>query len=379
MDLLITLLNIAVFQGVVLGVIILKSPLFKSKANNYLAYAIFTFSISLVNYIFDDLGIYNSFPFLRFVDTIDPGTLFPVFIFLYIIHQVDHPIRKSIKQIWLYLPYLYVLFLEVLDADIISNTLPIAVEYRSLMDILGLLIYLLFIPGILMYSYSCIQFSTNHQEKKWLTHLWLLTFVLFGSWLGTLLLGIFLDIDSRIPIMEILTGVVAFLMHWISYFGIYKFRLAKDQEEIKLLLIKQKNEGDNKPIVDLKQTEAEEIKKADAFTKESIYFKKLEKLCANDQIYRDNTLDREKVAEKLGISPGYVSQLVNTITGDNFSTYINRHRVEAVKRLIFDPEFDNYSLLAIGLECGFSSKTTFYNTFKKLCGITPNAYRKAHK
>ncbi|WP_452601463.1 helix-turn-helix domain-containing protein [Pontimicrobium sp. MEBiC06410] len=74
-----------------------------------------------------------------------------------------------------------------------------------------------------------------------------------------------------------------------------------------------------------------------------------------------------------------MSQLINTVTGENFSTYINRYRVEAVKRIILDPEFDNYSLLAIGLECGFSSKTTFHNSFKKMTGMTPNAYRKKHK
>ena len=105
----------------------------------------------------------------------------------------------------------------------------------------------------------------------------------------------------------------------------------------------------------------------------------MEDLCVNERIYLDPTLDRVQVAEMLGISPNYISQIVNTITGDNFSTYVNRYRVEAVKAMITDAEFDNYSLLAIGLEAGFSSKTTFYTAFKKLTGMTPNRYRKAYK
>ncbi|MEL7219898.1 MAG: helix-turn-helix domain-containing protein, partial [Bacteroidota bacterium] len=120
-------------------------------------------------------------------------------------------------------------------------------------------------------------------------------------------------------------------------------------------------------------------KRTASLTAENAYFKKLEALCADERIYLDHTLDRAQVAERLGISPGYVSQIVNTITGDNFSTYINRYRVEAVKVMIASAEFDNYSLLAIGLESGFSSKTTFHTAFKKLTGMTPNSYRKRHQ
>jgi YesN/AraC family two-component response regulator len=81
----------------------------------------------------------------------------------------------------------------------------------------------------------------------------------------------------------------------------------------------------------------------------------------------------------LNISPSYISQIVNSSTGNNFATYINHYRVEDAKKFILDKEFQNYSLLAIGLECGFSSKTTYYNSFKKITGLTPNAYRKKHQ
>ncbi|MEL6943801.1 MAG: helix-turn-helix domain-containing protein, partial [Bacteroidota bacterium] len=94
---------------------------------------------------------------------------------------------------------------------------------------------------------------------------------------------------------------------------------------------------------------------------------------------RDRTLDRNRVAEMLCISPSYVSQLINSITGENLSTYLNRYRVEDAKALLTDKEFESYSLLSIGLECGFTSKTTYYNWFKKITGMTPSAYRKANK
>lgn len=384
MNLLITLLNIAIFQGIILGVLILKSPLFQSKANKYLAYAIFSLSFSLLNFVLDEIGLYNTIPFLRFIDIIDSSLLFPVFIFLYVVHQIDHPIKNSKKKIWLFVPYLYSLICSILDIDIISNSLQSSFISQFLIEIVGfiqILIIFLFIPSILIYTYTFIKLSNNTQEKKWLTRLWALVFMLFSSWILAILSGILLDYDFA-PIMKILTIIAAFLIHWVIYFGIFKFRLAKDQEEIKILINKRKPNYTNQVVqvvTEPKLPKETNTKKIESITEENAYFKKLESLCLNNQIYKDNTLDRDKVAEMLGMSSGYVSQLVNTVTGDNFSTYINRYRVDAVKDLILDSEFDNYSLLAIGLECGFSSKTTFHNSFKKIMGMTPNAYRKMHK
>ncbi|GAB5551847.1 MAG: hypothetical protein Sapg2KO_14380 [Saprospiraceae bacterium] len=194
--------------------------------------------------------------------------------------------------------------------------------------------------------------------------------------------SVFLALFSLIQFATVLRTIAlgaAFLIHWITYAGIFKFRLSKDQEEIRALVKKWKSSSVKPAIPSLLQDSVGDEKRTVSLTAENSYFKKLETLCANDRIYLDHTLDRAQVAKMLEISPGYISQLVNTITGENFSTYINRYRVEAVKTMIADAEFDNYSLLAIGLESGFSSKTTFYTAFKKITGMTPNMYRKTHK
>jgi AraC-like DNA-binding protein len=47
--------------------------------------------------------------------------------------------------------------------------------------------------------------------------------------------------------------------------------------------------------------------------------------------------------------------------------------------MIADPEYDNYNLLTMELEAGFTSKTTFFKAFKKMTGQTPNEYKNTSK
>ena len=121
------------------------------------------------------------------------------------------------------------------------------------------------------------------------------------------------------------------------------------------------------PLEPLPTTEAKPL--------QNIYFHRLEQLMQRDHLYRDPQLNRDIVAEKLGISSGYLSQQLSACSGINFSEYINQYRVAEVKRLLLDPTFKTYSLLAIGYEAGFNSKSTFYATFKKVTGLSPSVYQ----
>lgn len=81
----------------------------------------------------------------------------------------------------------------------------------------------------------------------------------------------------------------------------------------------------------------------------------------------------EEVAEQLGISAGYFSRIFSAETKETFSNYVIRKRIEYAKELITTT---NYKFYEIAEMCGFSSSVHFNNTFKKLCNVTPNQYRK---
>jgi len=53
-------------------------------------------------------------------------------------------------------------------------------------------------------------------------------------------------------------------------------------------------------------------------------------------------------------------------------------RVEEAKLYLTDTDFSNYTLVAIGLEAGFNSKSAFNNSFKKITGQTPSQFKQRH-
>lgn len=62
------------------------------------------------------------------------------------------------------------------------------------------------------------------------------------------------------------------------------------------------------------------------------------------------------------------------IKKQSFNDYRNEWRVQHAKGLIEDIKTKDYTIEAIGLLSGFSSKNTFFVAFKKFTGTTPGAY-----
>ncbi|NOS91919.1 MAG: AraC family transcriptional regulator [Cyclobacteriaceae bacterium] len=92
--------------------------------------------------------------------------------------------------------------------------------------------------------------------------------------------------------------------------------------------------------------------------------------------FLNSELTLSELAKNLNISRSQLSALINEGIGDNFYDFINKYRVEEVKRLMVDPAAKNFNLLGIALEAGFKSKSTFNLIFKRFTGLTPTEYRK---
>lgn len=81
------------------------------------------------------------------------------------------------------------------------------------------------------------------------------------------------------------------------------------------------------------------------------------------------------LAKDFGISRNNLSYLINNNLGDSFYNFVNRYRIEEVKKLMNTLKGKNLTLVALAFEAGFNSKSSFNNIFKKNTGLTPSEYR----
>ena len=91
--------------------------------------------------------------------------------------------------------------------------------------------------------------------------------------------------------------------------------------------------------------------------------------------YLNGSLTIHDLSQKTGISRHHITQVLNETYGKNFFVFVNEYRTREVLERFSDPRFNNYTILAIALDSGFNSKTTFNSFFKSQTGQTPSNYR----
>lgn len=93
-----------------------------------------------------------------------------------------------------------------------------------------------------------------------------------------------------------------------------------------------------------------------------------------DKPYLNPEFSMQLLSEKLNLPKHHLTEVLNRYLGKNFFQFVNDYRVEAVKKQLDDLN-NPYSIEAIGYECGFNSKSTFFSVFKSLTGQTPKNYQ----
>lgn len=95
--------------------------------------------------------------------------------------------------------------------------------------------------------------------------------------------------------------------------------------------------------------------------------------------YTSPGFNLEILSEHLGINRKYLSRAINSATGKNFNTYINEYRVKEAIRLLSNPRNKFLSVDDIGIQVGFSNRSSFYESFRKMTGISPSQFKKTGK
>lgn len=104
-------------------------------------------------------------------------------------------------------------------------------------------------------------------------------------------------------------------------------------------------------------------------------FAQVEELMNTQKPFVNQKLKLDELAVMAHISRHLLSRVLNEEYEHGFSHYIKAHRVKEAQRLI--QLRHELSLEGIGYEAGFSSKSSFFEAFKKLTNTTPSAYKKS--
>lgn len=359
-----------IIQGILFGLVVLLNTKYSSKTNSYLAYTVFSLSFSNLQYWFYDCGLHKIFPFLDWLRIPCEFLIIPMF-YIFVNKYLGSKITIRIKYTLL-TPFLIDLIFQVilstnlhtlerkiLSENLIHNYLTIE-EFSSFIYSTFLIILTLKIVN--KYEYENLTFNLKKviAKTKWIKKILFIGLIACVFWL----IEIYYmkdNIHKGTSIYYPLWISISVIIYWLSYIGLFHSSIFSQRKKIR------------KEIVS--NTLLKNKKKLSSSSQE-LFFKDFEDII--QKLYLDPNLSLEKVANQLGVSSNYLSQIIN-YREIRFNDYVNSIRIEKAKNMLNDESFANYTITSIGLEAGFNSNASFYRAFKKNTNISPSDFRKKIK
>ena len=90
----------------------------------------------------------------------------------------------------------------------------------------------------------------------------------------------------------------------------------------------------------------------------------------------DENLSISMLAEEIGLNPKYMAMQYKEIKGVGLLYSIHQQRIDAFKQIL--AQQPNISIAQASAAVGYSSQNTLIRWFRKIEGITPGEYRRAH-
>mgnify|MGYP000114899179 CR=1 FL=1 len=366
MDLDFNFLNIIILFGAVQGYILciyIFQKRFINKASVAM-FVLFLFCLAFLNmmYVFLDWDLFKYYRPLHMFPFPYKWIIAPAFYF-YIKNQFakkeDSPFHK--KEWWLFLPALIYFFLRLywFSISVSENNYRITLavvnsNYFRIQEFfyLGFNMYL----GWLALRFLKVKIQEYSGHQKTINAIqWLVKFILVFIFISAAKIILFAadlvyhDGQESFLFLYPTLFINVIFIYWIGYIGFSK-------PKVLFNLFKTDSSMDN-----LRKSEIEQ---------------KLSQAIDHDEVFINPNLNLSSLATSLDISTKELSIYINEIHQMNFSEYLNLHRIEKVKQLLASPDAQKYTLVTLAEEAGFSSKSSFNATFKKVVGMTPSAYRK---
>ena len=395
-----TLLILGAVQGVFLGVSLLGRKV-NTTANRVLAVVMFVSAVFLLVGVF-----YAESYYLRFPHLIGFGQPL-VFLFgpiLYLYALLVSTGGQRFKKVWLlhFLPYLlnmlyftpFILGSAEAKIEMVHSVMrdedPFDVHLIENLKYIHGIIYVLLTIRLLRIHRSRLKDRFSSIERINLNWLRYLTIGIVTVWSVAILewlVGLFLMDPLQInPFTPI---AVAAFVYAIGYMGLRQPAIFGIQSVTHTasgsFIISPSPTDDGEPSppevgappVETPQASVSKYKKSGlSQDRADRILERLLSFMEEQKPFVRSTLTLQELSDELQISAHNLSEVINTRLGKNFFDFVNGFRVKEVQDRLADPKHDNFTILAIAQDAGFSSKSTFNTIFKKVTDTTPSEYRR---
>jgi len=212
---------------------------------------------------------------------------------------------------------------------------------------------------IILFKYSELyQQVLAFDNLKWLKNFMFLGGIVILMWVCVIILNFERSLNPEAFNYYPLRLSSTLLLYWVGYQGFYNYSLMAERVQLRKVIT------------------AEIVNNYSLKEAKGTQFLAIQKHIELNRRFLDPTFSLESLATEMEMSTSKLSLLINQESGHNFSDYINILRVEKAKEYLTNADYETYTIVAIGLECGFNSKSVFYSAFKKFTNTTPTDYKK---
>jgi len=350
------LLGGTILIGLFIILILLKSKSLKT-SRFFLAAMLFFLLLYLETFLLFTTQIIKQLPNLLGIGYPTLFLLGPAFYFFIISFNKENFRFKKLAVLHL-IPFVIILIIQmpfyfesltykqaVIDyyyKNLPTNEFALNEWFRASMHMLLLLIY-----TIISLRYLNKKDKTNSlilKKISWALIILSVSYIVLQT--GFLITGIS-AIIAEIVLGSILAITILLLGYWIV--------------DIKAVLSTYSDKYKTSPLSEKKVKEIED---------------KLMKTLSDERLYLNPKLKIRDLSTVTGIPSHHISQVLNERMRKSFYDFINDYRINDAKIMLLNGIISKLSIQAVGEECGFSNKTSFYRAFKKNTGTTPNEFMK---
>jgi AraC-like DNA-binding protein len=380
--------NIILITGVIYG-FIFNAVLFfskrrKGKALLYLNLLVFFISLNnlqawLIAMNITSSNIYISYSRIPWYFLVVP--MFYIFLIYYL--KIQHKIRTFLYLTsGIFIGFLIVRIFLIyytqsadLNPDDVNLLMNKYSKFEEIVSFVYGLIILIKLISIFTRNKKILEYVMNYDDLKWITHFLYFAGLCLFIWVTAIIQNYEVDEYSSTPIYYALRLSTSILIYWIGFKGLFRYRILEDRitlrENINNEILSKKGSKDLRVAID-----SDNHFPAEKSDRQFKLFQKISAYIVEQKKYLDPYLGLDSLAEALNVSSGHLSFLINTYSDHNFSDFINELRIEQAKKLIMEEEYIDYTIVSIGLESGFNSKSTFYAAFKKFTNLSPTQFKK---